>query len=69
MLDHVTTNYLFKLIISERVWKRSEIVNDVSVTQTVRVDTDRAGEFILATTNVEDLHQASSDTNSCKLIA
>jgi len=41
MLDHVTTNNLFKLVISERIRKRSEIVNDVSVTQPVRVNSDR----------------------------
>ena len=55
MLDHVTTNYLFKLIISEWIWKRSEIMNDVSVTQKVRIDTDRAGKLVLTTTNVENL--------------
>ena len=55
MLDHVTTNDLFEFIISEWVWKRSEIVSDVSMTQTVCVDADRPREFVLTTTYVEDL--------------
>ncbi len=58
MLDHVTTNDLFKLVVNERVWKRSEIVNNVSVTQAIRIDADRSGKFVLTTTYVEDLHRA-----------
>ena len=76
VLDHVTTNDLFKLVIGERVWKRSEIVNDISVTQAIRIDADRSGKLILTTTNVEDLLPGSiahayysSAGSSCRLIA
>ena len=41
MLDNVTANYFFKFIIGERVWKNSEIVNDICMTQSIRIDTDR----------------------------
>ena len=54
MLDNVTTNYFFKLIISERVGKNSEIVNDICMTRSIRVDTDRAGKLVLTTTNIKD---------------
>ena len=55
MFDHVATNYFLELVISEWIRKRSEIVDDISMTQTVRVDTDGAGKFVLTTTDVEDL--------------
>jgi len=55
MLDHVTTNDLFKFIISERIRKRSEIVNNISMAQPVCVNTDRARKFVLTATYVEDL--------------
>ena len=55
MLDYVATNDLVKLIISEWVRKRSEIVNDISMTSSICVDTDRSGKFVLTTTYVEDL--------------
>jgi len=54
MFDHMATNDLFKLVIGERVWKRSEIVNDVSVSSTVRVDTDRAGILVLTTADIKN---------------
>lgn len=55
MLDHMSTNDLFKLVVSEWIWKRSEIVNNIGMTQTIRVDTNRAGKLVLTTTYVEDL--------------
>ncbi len=54
MLDHMTTNDLFKFIVSKRVWKRSEIVNDISMTQTIRIDADRSGKLILTTTDIKN---------------
>ena len=54
MFDHMTANDLFKFVISERVRKVAEIVNDVSVTRTVRVDADRSGELVLTTTDIEN---------------
>ena len=55
MLDDVATNDFLKLVVSERIWKRSEIVNDVCMTQSICIDTDRAGKLILTTTDVENL--------------
>ncbi len=55
VLDHVTTNNLFELIISKWIRNGSEIVNHISMTQTIRVDADRAGKFILTTTDIENL--------------
>ena len=55
MLDHVTTNDLIEFVVSERIWTRAEIVNHVCMTQTIRVDADRAGKFVLTTTDIEDL--------------
>jgi len=76
VLDDVATNYLFEFIISERVWKRSEIMNHISVTHAIRIDADRSGKLVLTTTNVEDLlpgriahAYCSSVAKSCRLIA
>ena len=55
MLDHVATNDFFKFIVGEWIRKRSEVVNDIGMTQSIRVDADRSGEFVLTTTYVEDL--------------
>jgi len=55
VLDHVTTNDLFEFVISERIWIGAKIVNYICVTQTIRVDADRAGKFVLTTTDIEDL--------------
>lgn len=55
MLDHVITNDLFKFIISEWIWKRAEIVNDIGMTRTIRIDADCSRKFVLTTTYVEDL--------------
>jgi hypothetical protein len=55
MLDNMTANYFFEFIIVERIRKDSEIVNHICMTQTIRVDADRAGKFILTTTDVENL--------------
>lgn len=75
MFDHVTTNDLFELIVSERIRKRSEIVNDISVTRAIRIDADRSGKLVLTTADVEDLLSGighaycSSVGKSCRLIA
>ena len=55
VLDDVATNYLFEFIVRKRIWERAEIVNDVSMAQSIRVDTDRAGKLILTTADVENL--------------
>ena len=55
VLDHMTANDLFKLIVAERIRECSEIVNDVCMASRVRVDADRAGKFVLTTTNIKDL--------------
>ena len=54
VLDHMTANDLFKLIVAERIRERSEIVNDVCMASRVRVDADRAGKFVLTTTNIKN---------------
>ena len=77
MLDHVTTNDLFKFVIGERVWKCSEIVNDIGMTKPICIDADRSGKFVLTTTYVEDLFHSSHAAvcvvsrvaRSCRLIA
>ena len=55
MFNDVPANYFFKLIISERIWKESEIMNHVCMTQTIRIDPDCAGKFVLTTTDIKDL--------------
>jgi len=55
VLDHVTTNNLFEFVVGKRIRKRAEIVDHISVTQTIRIDADRAGKFILTTTDIENL--------------
>ena len=55
VLDHMTANNFFEFIISKRIWKRAEIVNHIRVTQTIRIDADRAGKFVLTTTDIENL--------------
>lgn len=54
VLDHMTANNFFKLIVAERVRKGPKIVNDVGMAQRVRIDADRAGKFVLATTNIKN---------------
>ena len=60
MLDDVTTNDLFEFIVSERIWKRSQIVNDVCMTASISIDTDRAWKLVLTTADVENffLHRS-----------
>lgn len=55
MLDDVPANYFFKFIIGERVWKNSEIVSHICMTQTIRIDPDRTWKFVLTTTDIKDL--------------
>ena len=55
VLDHVTTKDLFEFVIGKRIWKRTEIVDDVCMTATVRIDADSAGKFILTATDIENL--------------
>ena len=62
VLDHVTTNDLVELIVSERIWNDAEIMNDVGVTARVRIDTDRAGKLVLATTDVQYASRNRSGT-------
>ncbi len=54
VLDYVTTNDLFKLIVAERIGKGSKIVNNVCMAQRVCINTDRAGKFVLTTANVKN---------------
>ena len=54
MLDHVTTNDLFEFVINEWVWKRSEVMNDISMTQAIRIDADRSRKLILTTTDIKN---------------
>jgi hypothetical protein len=72
VLDHVATNDLFKFVIRERKWIGAEIVNHICMTQTIRVDADRARKFVLTTTDVEDLfafghRSVLAHQQSCKL--
>ena len=55
VLDDVATNDLFEFVVRERIWKRSQIVNDVCMTSSISIDADRAGKLVLTTANVEDL--------------
>lgn len=54
VLDDVATNDLFKFVVAERIWKGTEIVNDVCVASRVCVDTDRPRKFVLTTADVEN---------------
>jgi len=62
VLNHVTTNDLVELIVSEWIWNDAEVMNDVSVTARVRIDTDRAGKLVLATTDVKYTSRNRSGT-------
>src|ERR1043165_5975245 len=55
MLDNVTANDLVEFVVGERIWKRSEIVNDICVTQAIRIDPDRTRKLVLTTTDIENL--------------
>src|ERR1051326_5802821 len=55
MLDNVTANDLVEFVVGERIWKRSEIVNDICVTQAIRIDADRTGKLVLPTPDIENL--------------
>ena len=55
VLDDVSTNDFFELIVVEGVREAAEIVNDVGVTSRVRIDADRAGIFVLSTANIKNL--------------
>ena len=54
VLDNVATNDLFKFAIAERIWKRTEVVNDVCMASRVCIDADRAGKLVLTTADVEN---------------
>src|ERR1051326_1077054 len=56
MLDNVTANDLVEFVVGERIWKRSEIVNDICVTQAIRIDADRTGKLVLTTPDIETLY-------------
>ena len=55
MLDHMPANYFFKFIVGEWIRKDPEIVNHICMTQTIRIDADRAGKLILTATDIKDL--------------
>jgi len=55
VLDHMTTNNFLEFVIGKRIGKRTEIVNHIRMTQTIRIDADRAGKLVLTTTNIEYL--------------
>src|ERR1700754_591909 len=55
VLDNMTANYFFKFMIRERIWKDSEIMNHICMTQTIRIDPNRTGKLILTTTDIKDL--------------
>src|SRR5690349_8145783 len=55
VLDNMTTNYFFEFIVSERIRKNSEIVNNIRMARTIRIDPDSAGKFVLTTTDIKDL--------------
>ena len=54
VLDHVTTNDLFKLIVAEWIRKGAEIVNDVCVASRICIDADRAGKFVLTAADIKN---------------
>ena len=54
VLDHMTANDLFKLVVTEWIRKNTEVMNDVGMTSRVRVDADRAGELVLAAAYVQN---------------
>ena len=55
MFDNVATYYLIEFVVPKRIRKESKIVNDVGLSPRVRVDADRAGKFILAAADVQNL--------------
>ena len=54
MLNDVPANYLFEFIVAEGIGKGAEIVNNVGMAQSIRVDTDRTGKLILTTAYIEN---------------
>ena len=54
VFDDMPANYFFEFIIGERIGKDSEIVNHICMTQTIRIDPDRAGKLVLTTTDVKN---------------
>src|ERR1043165_7698288 len=71
MLDNVTANDLVEFVVGERIWKRSEIVNDICVTQAIRIDADRTGKLVLTTPDIENLsafgHRSVFAQQTCQL--
>ena len=55
MLDYMPANYLVKFIVSKRVWKDSQVVNDICMTRSICVDTDGAGKLVLTTSDIKYL--------------
>jgi len=55
MLNDVPANYLLEFIVAKRIRKGAEVVNDIGMAQSIRIDTDRTGKFILTTAYIENL--------------
>ena len=55
VLNDVTTNDFIKFVVGKRIGDRAQVVQDIGVGPRIRVYSDRARIFILATSYVENL--------------
>ena len=54
MFDDVTTNDLFKLIVTEWIRKGSQIVNDIRMTPWICIDTNCTRKLVLTTPDIKN---------------
>lgn len=54
VLNYMAADNLFKLIVTERIRKDTEIVEDISMTARIRIDADRAGKLVLSAADVQN---------------
>ena len=55
MLDNVATDNFVELVVTKRIRKDSQIMNDVGLRARIRIDADCAGKFILPASNIQNL--------------
>ena len=55
MLDNVATDNFVELVVTKRIRKDSNIMNDVGLRARICIDTYRARKFILTASNIQNL--------------
>ena len=55
MLDDVTTDYLVEFVIWEGIGQDAQVVNDIRLGSGIRIYSNRAGIFILSTSDIKNL--------------